>query len=136
MSSKKDVLDAMKAQFQRRLADETKAVALKDHGFEGLDDVVWYFRPTTSQQGDAIMPHLQAGKLNAAVVEIIFQRAMDETGDRIFRTPADRLELLRVDPEQLSSIVAAINGFDDIQPNIEDARGNSKPTGTSATVSG
>lgn len=134
MSSKRDVLDEMVDQFKARLAENIKVVKLSDYGFE--TDEEWHFRPTTSAQGDVIAPILQSGKVNSAVIEIIFQRARTPDGERRFRTQRDRERLMRADPDTLSAIVMAINGFDDVTPDVEGARKNSNSTGTSEAESG
>lgn len=128
MSAMKELLAAEAARFKQKMSEQCREIAVRDHGWDS--DLVLYFYPTTVKQGDAILRYVGENKYLEGYAEAIFQRARFENGQKAF-TSADRPELLKQDPEVLTSIGIAIGAFEDIQPDIEGAAKNSDSTGTS-----
>jgi len=104
------VIDQLKADFLPRLNDlKSVKVTLAGSG----DEMEIFFRPVANiKQTDKYLPLMQQNKIEG-YVELVLNRALDETGRRIF-APKDKQTLMSdIDPEWLTDVGNAILGVDE-----------------------
>ena len=118
-------LSALIGKFKQRISEEVTEVRLSDWDSD-LDDV-WYFRPATGTQADAIIKKVSDGNYFAAQVEALFQRCYDDNGRKKFK-PADRESLMKLDPEFIAFISDKIGAFEDLSPDVEQLGESSSST--------
>ena len=77
----------------------------------GKPSVIYYKPSLNFSQQEKILALSDPGKKAEAIVEALIQRALDEDGNRLFKT-VDRTELMKhTDPEIISRIVGAMSGM-------------------------
>ena len=94
----------------------------KDLPLESVDadfgdgPMVVYYRKMNLYEMDLI--HAKRDSMAQTIVETLFQRARDEQGHRLWRTPADREMIERqFDSDEVIRVVGAMNGAGDAAGN-------------------
>lgn len=131
MSKVRHVLEEMRDQFRKKRAESVKVLKLKNFGLSVDDE--WYFYPWTQDETDRVAPLFDEKRPYRAARETLFIRARDANGERIFRTEADKELLREAEGPLLLSMIQEIDAFNDMLPDVEEARKNFKSTRTSET---
>ncbi len=115
------ILESAKSHFREKLSGGLRSMEVPEWSVDGKPAVIYYKPSLNFSQQEKILALSDQGKKAEAIVEALIQRALDEDGNRLFKT-VDRTELMKhTDPEIISRIVGAMSGDDD---DLDDATKN------------
>ena len=115
------ILESAKSHFSQKLSGGLSSLEVPEWEVDGKPSVIWFKPSLNFSQQEKILSLSDQGKKAEAIVEALIQRALDEDGNRIFKS-VHRTELMKhTDPEVISRIVAEMSGNDD---DLEDASKN------------
>ena len=114
-----EILEAATSHFRSKMSGVLDSIEVPEWKVKGKPAKL-FFKPSLNfHQQERILALSDKDKKGEAIIEALIQRALDEDGNRMFRS-TDRTELMRhVDPDVVSRVVGAMSGEDIDSEKIE-----------------
>ena len=100
-----DIIEAAKSHFREKLGGGLKSLEIPEWSVKGKPVKIYYKPSLNFSQQEKILALSDAQKKGEAIVEALIQRALDEDGNRMFKS-VHKTELMKsIDPDVISRVV-------------------------------